>query len=80
MRSWREEPTREPAHADALGRRLSPSRRKLRERASPIVYWPLFITFPLSRLCPAKGELAPAQILGLGLQDAGWPMQGNGAQ
>ena len=26
------------------------------------------------------GELAPAQILGLGLQDAGWPMQGNGAQ
>ena len=37
-------------------------------------------TCPLSRLCPAKGELAPAQILGLGLQDAGWPMQGNGAQ
>ena len=37
-------------------------------------------TFPLSRLCPAKGELASAQILGLGLQHAGWPMQGNGAQ
>ena len=36
--------------------------------------------FPSSRLCPAKGELASAQILGLGLQDAGWPMQGNGAQ
>ena len=35
MRSWSEEPTRVPAHADALGRRLSPSRHKLRERASP---------------------------------------------
>ena len=40
MRSWREEPTREPAHADALGRRLSPSRHKFRERASPIACWP----------------------------------------
>ena len=29
---------------------------------------------------PAKGELASAPILGLGLQDAGWPMQGTGAQ
>ena len=29
---------------------------------------------------PAKGELALAKILGLGLQDVGWPMQGNGAQ
>ena len=45
MRSWREEPTREPAHADALGRRLSPSRHKFQERASPIVYWPPFIHF-----------------------------------
>ena len=33
-----EEPTRESAQAGALGRRLSPSRHKLRERASPIVH------------------------------------------
>ena len=42
--------------------------------------WNPVHTFPLSRVCPAKGELASAQISGLGLQDAGWPMQGNGAQ
>ena len=40
-----EEPTRVSVQADALGRRLSPSRRKLRERASPIVYWPPFMHF-----------------------------------
>ena len=44
MRSWREEPTREPAHADALGRRLSPSRHKFRERASLINSPPFIIS------------------------------------
>ena len=41
------------------GRRTRPqaltSRHKFRERASPIVYWPLFIHCPLSRLWPGKG-------------------------
>ena len=41
-----EEPTRESVQADALGRRLSPSRHELRERASPIILPPVH-TFPL---------------------------------
>ena len=53
---------------------------KFREGASPRQKGPRSHIVRHVGSGPAKGELALAQILGLGLLDAGWPMQGNGAQ
>ena len=52
MRSWIEEPTREPAHADALGRRLSPSRQYIVSReGKPEARRPPFIISVKSVSC-----------------------------